>query len=210
MRYAVLGRPVGGGRSVEENREHLLDAAERCFARGGIETTTMSDIAEEAELSRSLVYRHFAGRDEMVLASLERAGNRLMSAAANAFEQSETLAELLTNLLVEVVWMARTDPLLNDSFGAKDRPLASSLLAESDVLLGRPGHFEALLEAQRPGLLEQLREGLAFADALEYVRLIGLMLVGAPRRVAGTRAALRRHIETFVLPAVVRDPPPLI
>ncbi len=206
-RDATLGRPVGGGRSAEENREHILDAAERCFARIGIDDTTVADIADEAGLSRSLVYRHFQSRDEMVLASVERAGNRLMAAAASAFERSETLAELVTGLLVEVVWRARNDPLLAASFGGTNWNRAASLLTDSERLLGSPGEFETAFRTQRPGFVEELREGLEFADALEFVRTFGMVLVHAPTRIAGSRARIRRYVETFLLPALVADPP---
>lgn len=208
-RRRVLGRPVGGGRGAEENREHILDAAQRCFARRGIDATTVSDIAEEAGLSRSLVYRHFANRDEIVLAAVERAAQRLMATAVKAYERSETLADLVTDTLVEMTWLSRNDPVLAATFGGRNWRLARSLVAHSDLMLGKPREYEAALRAQRPGFVEQLRDGLSFGDALEYVRTFGLGLVDAPTRIVGSRAAIRRHVVTFLLPVLVEDPPPI-
>lgn len=43
-----------------ERRRQLLDAAARCFARNGCGGLTMVALAEEAGVSRRLVYNHFA------------------------------------------------------------------------------------------------------------------------------------------------------
>ena len=46
-------------------RERLVDAAEACFDRLGVASTTVEDVAREAQVSRNTVYRYFAGgRDE--------------------------------------------------------------------------------------------------------------------------------------------------
>src|SRR4051812_49890187 len=49
-------------------RAELLRAADRCIQRHGIRKTTMDDIAREAGMSRPSLYRHFAGREELLLA----------------------------------------------------------------------------------------------------------------------------------------------
>ncbi len=50
----------------------ILDAAERLFAEHGPVSVTMRDIAAEAGLSHSAIYRYFASRDELLLRVLER------------------------------------------------------------------------------------------------------------------------------------------
>ena len=206
---ATTGRPVGGGRSSAENRAHILDAAEACFAEKGIEATTVADIAEEAGLSRSLVYRHFGGRDEIVVACLDRSGRRLLTAASTAYLGASTAAELLSNLLVEVVWLARTDPVLTASFGGADRDVASGILSASDLFISDADQFEAALREVAPHILGEFREGLSYADAVDFIRAIGVMLVNQPPVRFPTRDALRRWVENFVLPAVIADPPPI-
>src|SRR5690606_36698159 len=37
--------------TLRERSDHILDAAERCFARAGFHRTTMQDICREAEVS---------------------------------------------------------------------------------------------------------------------------------------------------------------
>src|SRR3546814_212980 len=57
-------------------RQRLVDAAEVCFHRHGLAKTTIEDIASEALVSRSTVYRHVGDRDELLLEVLLRAADR--------------------------------------------------------------------------------------------------------------------------------------
>jgi AcrR family transcriptional regulator len=52
-------RPTRPYLTAIERRRQLLDAAARCFARGGWGGLTMVAVAEEAGVSRRLVYNHF-------------------------------------------------------------------------------------------------------------------------------------------------------
>ena len=44
----------------------ILDAAFRCFERYGVHRTRMEDVADEAGISRALLYRYFANRADLV------------------------------------------------------------------------------------------------------------------------------------------------
>jgi len=52
-------------RKPAEVRALLLDAAERLFARKGYAETTTDDIAAEAGVTRSVMYRHFPTKSEL-------------------------------------------------------------------------------------------------------------------------------------------------
>lgn len=49
-------------------RDQILAAAARCFARDGFHRTSMQDIVRESGISAGLVYRYFAGKDDMITA----------------------------------------------------------------------------------------------------------------------------------------------
>jgi AcrR family transcriptional regulator len=49
-------------------RRQILDAAGRCFAREGFHRTSMQDIVRESGVSAGLVYRYFAGKDDIIAA----------------------------------------------------------------------------------------------------------------------------------------------
>lgn len=52
--------PVRAYLRADDRRRDLLDAAARVFARDGIAGLTMVAVADEADVSRRLVYNHFA------------------------------------------------------------------------------------------------------------------------------------------------------
>ncbi|HET9560157.1 MAG TPA: helix-turn-helix domain-containing protein, partial [Actinomycetota bacterium] len=49
-----------------ERRELLLDAAAALVRAGDAGSVSMEAVAEEAGVSRPLVYKHFANRDELL------------------------------------------------------------------------------------------------------------------------------------------------
>jgi TetR/AcrR family transcriptional regulator, repressor for uid operon len=53
-------------------REHIVDAAERCFARSGFHATTMQDICKEAAVSPGALYVYFASKEELIAGICER------------------------------------------------------------------------------------------------------------------------------------------
>jgi AcrR family transcriptional regulator len=53
-------------------REHILDAAEICFARSGFHRTTMQDICKEALISPGALYVYFASKEELIAGLAER------------------------------------------------------------------------------------------------------------------------------------------
>lgn len=79
-------RPAAARR---DRREDLLAAAARRFVAVGIRKTTMEDVAREARAGKATLYRHFANKDAVIDALLEREAarfERLLRAAADREE----------------------------------------------------------------------------------------------------------------------------
>ena len=53
-------------------REHILDAAEVCFARAGFHRTTMQDICKEAVISPGALYVYFNSKEDLIAGLAER------------------------------------------------------------------------------------------------------------------------------------------
>ncbi|MFH8798018.1 TetR/AcrR family transcriptional regulator [Streptomyces sp. NPDC017936] len=79
-----------GGGSTSAARARLLDTATEIFYAEGIHSVGVDRIIAEAQVTRATLYRHFAGKEELVLAYLDRAdrGIRAGAEAAQAGEQS--------------------------------------------------------------------------------------------------------------------------
>jgi AcrR family transcriptional regulator len=53
-------------------REHILEAAELCFARSGFHRTTMQDICREASVSPGALYVYFDNKEALIAGICER------------------------------------------------------------------------------------------------------------------------------------------
>ena len=51
---------------IDARTKDILDAAMRTFARKGVESTTMQEIAAEADLSAGAIYRYFPSKDHLL------------------------------------------------------------------------------------------------------------------------------------------------
>jgi TetR/AcrR family transcriptional regulator, repressor for uid operon len=53
-------------------REHILDAAEKCFVRQGFHRCTMQEICKEAGISPGALYLYFASKEDLIAGIAER------------------------------------------------------------------------------------------------------------------------------------------
>src|ERR1700684_1211244 len=71
-------KAVAGGRlEGSARRDALLDAAVALVSAEGVHVVSMEAVAERAGVSRPLVYKHFANRDELVAAAYRREAAKL-------------------------------------------------------------------------------------------------------------------------------------
>lgn len=75
-------------------REHILDAAERCFARAGFHRCTMHDICKEAGISPGALYVYFSSKEELIAGIAERDRSRLAGELAEISKSPDLLAAL--------------------------------------------------------------------------------------------------------------------
>jgi AcrR family transcriptional regulator len=73
-------------------REHILDAAERCFACTGFHRTSMQDICREAEVSAGALYVYFVSKEALIAGIVERDRAKL----ASQLEALNAAPDLLT------------------------------------------------------------------------------------------------------------------
>lgn len=69
--------PRSGGRPPRLSRDAVVDAAQTIIERDGIEALTMRSVAEALGSSPMSIYRHVAGRDELLVLVLDRLARAL-------------------------------------------------------------------------------------------------------------------------------------
>jgi AcrR family transcriptional regulator len=75
-------------------REHIIDAAERCFARTGFHRTTMQYICKEAAVSPGALYVYFDSKEALI----EGIAERDRAEFQQRFEQLATAPDLIAAL----------------------------------------------------------------------------------------------------------------
>jgi AcrR family transcriptional regulator len=75
-------------------REHILDAAELCFARAGFHRSTMQDICAEAAISPGALYVYFNSKEELIAGITERDRAKLAAQLAEMANAPDLMAAL--------------------------------------------------------------------------------------------------------------------
>ncbi|HLN17413.1 MAG TPA: helix-turn-helix domain-containing protein [Acidimicrobiales bacterium] len=164
-RADVLGAAPSAERPTEER---LLDAAEHCIGRFGLGRLSMHDVAQQAGLSRSTVYLHFADRAALIDAVLARAATRFVASSEAAVRRRRTLAGQVGEAAVFIL-AHRTDEIFTVRSPAEGESLLAVLLAAQAERL-----VTAWVAFWRPFLDDavargEVRPGLDIAQAGEWI-----------------------------------------
>ena len=196
------------GTATKKVRDRLIDAAEVCLRAKGIRSTTVSEVAEVAGVSRGWLYRHFPDKVSLMGAAIVRLNDAYWSEAHAILEQIEGLDCQIAAGIVR----GRT---------AYDDP--GALLMK--LRLDEPEEFAACAGAGVQGLVPDLadfwsryliaardrgeiREDTDIAEASEWVARVLLSLATVPGDTldptdADAVAALVRR---YVMPGLRADP----
>ena len=83
-------------RQAPSSRETLLNAGSLCFRREGYVATTVDDICREAGVSKGAFFHHFASKEALAEACLEKWGNDMAAMdAASSYHAIEDPVERL-------------------------------------------------------------------------------------------------------------------
>ena len=82
-----------------DRRDALLDAALALVAEGDIESVSMEAVAEQAGVSRPLVYKHFANRSDLLAAVYQREAALLHAELSAAVTAADGVADMFRALV---------------------------------------------------------------------------------------------------------------
>ncbi len=96
--------------SISKTKQHLVDVARQLFAKKGMESTTMHDIAEASGKGRRTLYTYFKNKEEVYYAviesELERLSDKMDEVAEKRMRPQEKVIELIythLNMIKETV-----------------------------------------------------------------------------------------------------------
>jgi AcrR family transcriptional regulator len=134
----------------EDIRDLILDAVDVLLAKYGYRKMTMEDVARHVGIGKGTIYLHFPGKEELVLAHIDRIADGIITKIREISAAPESPDKRLRRMLVLRV-LDRFDSVAHYSQNLSD--LLSSVRA--GLLLRRKAHFE-----REAAVLEDvLREG---------------------------------------------------
>lgn len=191
-----------------DRRSSILEAATTAFAARGYDGARTLEIAQTAEVSEALLYRHFPSKEALYAAVLER----LIEQQDHNFAVLQ-LPEPSTQGLVDTLWRyfeacVRNPPTSRASVGQRILLLSlagdgrhAGMLYERALAIGSDAFRLALDAARREGSLAN--EGLDPRNAWNFIEHVGSMIASgglSGRSVipyAGSKARLVREAVLF-------------
>ena len=79
-----------------DTRELIIEAAYACFAKHGLQKTTIVDIARRANVSRSTIYEYFSDKAAILEACAEHASEQFYREMSKAMDRGSSLEEKLS------------------------------------------------------------------------------------------------------------------
>ncbi len=189
-------------------RDRLIDAAEVCMRAKGIRSTTVSEVAEVAGVSRGWLYRHFPDKVSLLGAAIVRINEAYWSEAHALLEQVEGLDRQIANGVLH-------------GRSAYDEP--GALLMK--LRMEEPEEFAACAGAGVQGLVPDVAEfwrrylvaardrgdihpDIDIAEASEWVARVIISLATVPGDTldASDPAQVLTHVRRYVMPGLRADP----
>ncbi|MFN8625201.1 MAG: TetR/AcrR family transcriptional regulator [Candidatus Binatia bacterium] len=94
-----------------KTRQRILDAAGLCFAQIGIHRATLDDVAAAAQVSKRLIYKHFAGKSGLIDAVMEQVNTEWRQASSDGINNANSATDALMTSFRMTIEVASKRPL---------------------------------------------------------------------------------------------------
>ncbi len=187
--------------SPSATRDRLLAATESCLHRYGIRRTTMTEIADEARVSRAGLYKHFPDKASLIVATLARTDERFWCDATARVSAARGIGDRVV-AAVGFALEHEPGPLLLRLKAEEPEAYAATVgVGLRAMVPGMAEFWRPYLEAARDD--GEVRADLDIDDAAEWIMRIVLSLVTIPGE--GDRSDIsrvRRFVEGFLVPSL--------
>jgi len=168
-------------REREARTNLILGSAERLFVEKGYAETSINDIAEDADFSRTSVYQYFASKEEIFLRILDSYGDLLTERVTRATADSSPVPEKIRAFLEEIRLIIREKPNFFSLYFIQRHQVEPRLSAELRVGLNakRRKLEDVFRDVYRQGIERGEVRDISVKDAsnLFFAQITGMMLL---------------------------------
>lgn len=159
---------------MNARRREIIAAAGRCFARKGIQATTMREIFAEAGMSAGAVYNYFRTKDDLIAAGIKDSTDENVAALRSATDAAG--APMGFRQLIEM-FLADLDASRRDGRARSTPMIHAEVSVKPDLLtMFRNGRQNIRIAAREKVL--QMRPELTEAQAATLVDFVFLLYQG--------------------------------
>ena len=185
----------------EQRRQQVLDAAEKCFREKGFHGSSIANISREAGMSPGHIYYHFADKEAIVQALVERRQHSF-SKLLESLENNPKEQDLVSILLKEAVNIVdrHIDPeyaqlILEIASESARNPRVAEILMQSDQRMRT--RVTALLEKQL-----NTKDAKKIEDIRIRLEFVGILLTGLAIR-APTSSTINKKTLIDMIKSVI-------
>lgn len=184
-------------------REQILDAATKLFAERGYSRVSMAEIGKSVGLAAASVYRHFSGKEQILVTVGQRMGERLTMEASRALGTANTPEHALGAVLesyVDTLWQySDLATVYNTEIRALEAQRSELLTVQRDYV------------AQWVTLLRKIDPDRSEAEA-RVIAHAGLTVINDLTRSQTARHRAAHRAESIALgrAALLLDTPPML
>jgi AcrR family transcriptional regulator len=186
--------------AAESPEERIIQAATACFARWGVQKTSMGDIADAARMQRPHLYRHFESKEALITTVIVRESRGLSQERLTMFPRRGRASALFLDALM----YGQERLAVNDftSYVVKQGSgLLVRLLSTDSSFVAAEGLWwnPALNYGRKRG---EVRPDLSNTEIIQWF-LLSQMTIFDRRDLWPAPEDFRRHLEQFVIAAIL-------
>ena len=185
----------------DEARRLLLDAASRCIVRRGNSQIRMAEVADEAGVSRSTLYRYFPGRNEVLLGLMLMRVDAALGDLVRSLRHPDDPVRSLPQMVLARVQSVDGNPLNEALFAAESTAVATALeMGSQPIVELLLRHYGPLLHRWK--VAGRLYDDLDPRSIVQWLNMTTLFLL-APSWRHRPAADKRQFVEQFLVRALV-------
>jgi AcrR family transcriptional regulator len=201
--------PLGAmSRTDETNvtRARILEVSTALLARFTVSKFTMEDVARAAGIARQTIYKHFNGKDDLLVALFVQQMEQNQHPVLRRIDEVPSPEALVTLFMTELC-LARSYTLYNEVLDPAHAPRMAELVFGSDRLMACSESFwlPVLAEYETAGVI---RPGLDHRAAVRWITYQQFWLLTHPTVLCGDDETLTDYVREFVVAALLEPPVP--
>ncbi|HSB96283.1 MAG TPA: TetR/AcrR family transcriptional regulator [Spongiibacteraceae bacterium] len=188
----------------EDNLTTILEAAKYCYLHYGIEKTGMQDIAKQAKLARSTVYRYYPSSDDLLLALISAEMQTMNGQLSKKLARFQSPEDIVVEGVLIAIKAIPQHPLLSQVFAGDNSSGLRQKIWNSPAIVALGTDLMATV-MQHAVEREQLQQTVRSEILIEWVYRILLSFLSLPSNWIKTDKQLRETLHALLIPVLLKS-----